>query len=53
MSEFIKTHTLGGEYPRDQANYYKAAIKVMTETYENASVVIVSDDMEWCRSQFR
>ena len=44
---------LGGSLPH-QANFYKAAVELLMTRHENTSkVLILSDDMEWCRRNLR
>ena len=46
-------HVSGGGYPH-QPEYYRAAVAVLRSRWgEDCEVVVVSDDMAWCRDNIR
>ena len=42
----------GGEYPH-KAEFYRAAVTVLRQRWGELSVIVISDDMEWCRRELR
>ena len=42
----------GGEYPH-KAEFYRAAVSVLRQRWGELSVIVISDDMEWCRRELR